>query len=162
MAVRGRRETDRRNIAAAGLDRDEMDLNPISFDEMRKGCYDAVARLADMDLNHVEASLCFPQMSTLLRSGVQRGQGQGPRSGLRPRVQRLDGGRSGCATDPARLIPLVMVPLWDGELAAAEIRRKRRAGRTMPSRSARNPYVLGFPSIHSGSGNRFLPGRVPN
>jgi hypothetical protein len=24
---------------------------------------DAVARLADMDLNHVGASLCFPQMS---------------------------------------------------------------------------------------------------
>ena len=33
----------RRNIAAAGLDRDEMDLNPISFDQMRKGCFDPVA-----------------------------------------------------------------------------------------------------------------------
>src|ERR1700736_5412293 len=35
----------RRNIAAAGLDRDEMDLNSISFDDMRKGCYDPIARL---------------------------------------------------------------------------------------------------------------------
>jgi len=29
---------------------------------MRRGCFDPVARLEDMDLNHVEASLCFPQM----------------------------------------------------------------------------------------------------
>jgi len=27
---------------------------------MRRGCWDPAERLKDMDLNHVEASLCFP------------------------------------------------------------------------------------------------------
>ena len=27
---------------------------------MRKGCWDQTARLEDMDVNHTEASLCFP------------------------------------------------------------------------------------------------------
>ena len=37
-----------------------MTLSPITYDEMRPGCYDPVARLEDMDVNWVEASLCFP------------------------------------------------------------------------------------------------------
>ena len=43
-----------------GFDRDDMTLSPITYDEMRPGCYDPHARLADMDIDHVEASLCFP------------------------------------------------------------------------------------------------------
>ena len=35
-------------------------MSPITYDEMRPGCYDPKARLDDMDLNRVEASLCFP------------------------------------------------------------------------------------------------------
>ncbi|WP_169793047.1 amidohydrolase family protein, partial [Streptomyces albus] len=50
----------KRNIAAVGFDRDEMTLEGITRDQMRRGCWDPAARLADMDLNHVEASLCFP------------------------------------------------------------------------------------------------------
>ena len=30
---------------------------------MRPGCYDPVARLADMDINHTERSLCFPTIT---------------------------------------------------------------------------------------------------
>ena len=51
------------------------------------GCYDPIARLADMDINHVEASLCFPIIQgsaanyslrqmiltwTTVRTGIQR------------------------------------------------------------------------------------------
>src|SRR5947209_7896782 len=50
----------KRHVAAVGFDRDDMTLSPITYDEMRPGCYDPVARLDDMDVNHVEASLCFP------------------------------------------------------------------------------------------------------
>ena len=32
----------------------------MTYDEMRPGCYDPAPRLDDMDLNWVEASLCFP------------------------------------------------------------------------------------------------------
>ena len=50
----------RRIIAAVGFPREEMTLSPITYDEMRKGCWDQAARLADMDVNWVEASLSFP------------------------------------------------------------------------------------------------------
>ena len=46
--------------ASAGYAPDEWWMGPIAFDQMRPGCYDVKARLADMDENHVEASLCFP------------------------------------------------------------------------------------------------------
>src|SRR3546814_6175428 len=45
---------------AVCFDRDYMTRSPITDDEMRPGCYDPKARVDDMRLNHVEASLCFP------------------------------------------------------------------------------------------------------
>jgi len=46
--------------AAVGFDRDEVKVTAITFDEMRPGCFDPVARLEDMDSNWTEASLSFP------------------------------------------------------------------------------------------------------
>ncbi len=44
--------------ASAGRDLREFTTKPLRFDEMRPGCYDSAARLADMDVDGV-ASLCF-------------------------------------------------------------------------------------------------------
>ena len=46
--------------AAAGFDRDEVKVVGITYEEMRKGCWDPVARLEDMDANWTEAQMCFP------------------------------------------------------------------------------------------------------
>ena len=46
--------------AAAGYPRDEVTVSPITMDDMRVGCWEPKARLEDMDVNHVEASLSFP------------------------------------------------------------------------------------------------------
>src|SRR5260221_11947813 len=46
--------------ACAGYQESEWGMAPIGFAQMRPGCYVPAARLADMDLNHVQASLCFP------------------------------------------------------------------------------------------------------
>ena len=35
-------------------------MGPISYDQMRPGCYEVKARLAVMDAHHIEASLCLP------------------------------------------------------------------------------------------------------
>jgi hypothetical protein len=48
--------------ASAGMPLDLRENTPITFDEMRPGCYDVEARLAHMDVGHIEASLCFPTM----------------------------------------------------------------------------------------------------
>lgn len=144
----------RRNIASVGLAREEMDLNPISFDEMRRGCFDPVARLEDMDLNHVEASLCFPQMIRFC--GQEFSETKDRDLGLACiRAYNDWTHEEWCATSPERLIPLGVVPLWDGELAAAEVRRN--AGRGFHAVSfSENPWVLGFPSIHSGFWDPFF------
>ena len=47
-------------VACAGIPIDEHNTDPIAYNDMRPGCYDPVARLKDMDLNHTERSLCFP------------------------------------------------------------------------------------------------------
>ena len=44
--------------AAVGFD--ELDVTPVTFDEIRPGCWKQKERLADMDANHIEASICFP------------------------------------------------------------------------------------------------------
>ena len=55
-----------------------------------------------------------------------------------------------CAGDGhGRLIPVTMVPLWDVELAAAEVRRCADKGSHALTFSE-NPYALGLPSVHSG------------
>ena len=48
-----------------------------------------------------------------------------------------------------RLIPLTLVPLWDAELAAAEVRRCAAKG-SFAIAFTENPAKLGHPSIHSG------------
>src|SRR3954451_7657981 len=47
-------------MACAGFPPESFTLAPIPYAEMRPGCYDAAARIADMDVNHTERSLCFP------------------------------------------------------------------------------------------------------
>ena len=49
-----------RVMAAAGVPREEVTISPITMDDMRKGCWDPKARLEDMDVNWVDASLSFP------------------------------------------------------------------------------------------------------
>ena len=44
--------------AAVGFS--ELDVTPTTFDEIRPGCWNQSERLADMDTNHTEASICFP------------------------------------------------------------------------------------------------------
>src|SRR3954452_9430586 len=49
-------------FAAAGHDQDTLAdrWEAMRYDDMRPGSYDQAARLADLDVNHTEASLAFP------------------------------------------------------------------------------------------------------
>jgi hypothetical protein len=44
----------KRHVAAVGFDRDDMTMSPITYEEMRPGCYDPKARVDDMEVNWVE------------------------------------------------------------------------------------------------------------
>ena len=75
--------------AVAGKKPEEYGIDPSRFDEMLPGCYDPVQRLADMDLDGVEAALCFPSFPRF--AGTVFLGGRGPRScaGMCEGIQRL-------------------------------------------------------------------------
>jgi predicted TIM-barrel fold metal-dependent hydrolase len=140
--------THKRMVAAVGYPRDEMTMTPITYDDMRPGCYEPKARLADMDLNGVEASACYP---TFPRFCGQTFSERRDKDLALACVTAYNDWmvEEWCGDADGRLVPLCLVPLWDVELAAAEVRRNAARGvRAMAFSEI--PAHLGLPSIHSG------------
>jgi len=136
--------------ACAGYEEDERWMGPIAFDQMREGCYDPTARLADMDLNHVEASLCFPTYPRFCgQLFAERQDKELALACLRAyndwMVEEWAGDSGG------RLVPLCIVPLWDARLAAEEVRRNAERGVHAVAFSEL-PGKLGLPTIHDPTG----------
>ena len=44
---------NKRHVAAVGFTREEMTMSPITYDEMRPGCYEPKARVQDLSLIHI-------------------------------------------------------------------------------------------------------------
>lgn len=144
----------KRNIAAVGFDRDEMTLEGITRAEMRRGCWDPVERLKDMDLNHVEASLCFPTFPRFC--GQTFAEAHDKEVALAcVRAYNDWMVEEWCGDSGGRLIPLCLIPLWDIDLAVAEIRRNAARGVKAVTFSE-IPTYLGLPSIHSGYWDPFF------
>jgi predicted TIM-barrel fold metal-dependent hydrolase len=144
----------KRHIAAVGFDRDEMTLSAITYDEMRKGCWDPKARLADMDLGWVEASLCFPTFPRFCGQTFAERQDKEV-AGACVRAYNDFMVEEWCGDSGGRLIPLCLIPLWDVEEAAKEIHRNAARGVHAVCFSEIPPY-LGLPSIHSGYWDPFF------
>jgi predicted TIM-barrel fold metal-dependent hydrolase len=133
--------------AAVGFE--DVGFEVTTFDQVRPGAWKQKERLADMDLNHVDASICFP--NTLPRFCGQAFYERKDKELALACVRAYNdwiiddwGGGAG----KGRLIPLTMIPLWDTGLAAGEIRRCAAKGSfavTFPE----NPYPLGLPSVHA-------------
>ena len=145
----GQRFTQVGMNAVAGRKQSMKNLEPTRFEDMRRGCWDIEARIHDMDLNGVWASMNFPSMIT----------------GFCGRVfAQIDDKNLGWETTkawndwlyeswwqphPERIIPLGITFLADPELAAQEIRRNAERGFvavTLPER----PQRIGLPSLFTG------------
>jgi predicted TIM-barrel fold metal-dependent hydrolase len=127
----------------------------VTYDDILPGCFDQKQRLADMDLNHTEASLCFP---TVPRFCGQLFLNRKDTELAHLCVQAFNdwmiddwGGGEGTG----RLVPLTLVPLWDAELAAAEVRRCASKGGHAVAFSE-SPSELGLPSIHTDDWEPFF------
>ena len=57
---RGKLYQDNGMSVVAGRPKDEWTLDPLNFDEMRRAAWDVHARVRDMDIDGIWASLCFP------------------------------------------------------------------------------------------------------
>lgn len=144
----------KRHVAAVGFPREEMSLSPITYDEMRPGCYDVTARVADMLANHVDVSLSFP---TFPRFCGQTFLEAHDREVAEACVYAYNDWmvQEWCGESDGHLAPLTIVPLWDPELAAAEVRRNAERGVHAVCFSEIPPH-LGLPSVHTDHWDPFL------
>ena len=133
--------------AAAGFSREEVKVTGITYEEMRDGCYDPVARLADMDMNHTEAQMSFPSFPRFCGQTFMEAEDK-ELSDLCVKAYNDWMVEEWCAGSDGRLIPLTIVQLWDAELAAAEIHRNAERGVRAVCFSEIPPY-LNLPSIHT-------------
>ena len=132
--------------SAVGVPRDEVTMSGITYDDMRPGSFDQKARLEDMDVNHIEASLCFPTFPRFC--GQTFSEAKDKDLGLLCVEAYNDWMvEEWCAGSDGRLIPLIIVPLWDAHLAAAEVRRNAERGVRAVCFSEIPPF-LGLPSVH--------------
>src|SRR3954452_16008009 len=144
----------KRHVAAVGYSRDEMTMSPMTYDEMRPGCYDPKARVEDMEMNWVDASLCFPTFPRFC--GQTFTEAKDRELGLAC-IKAYNNWmvEEWCGDSDGHLAPLTIVPLWDAELAAKEVRRNAARGCRAVCFSEIPPH-LGLPSIHSGFWDPFF------
>jgi predicted TIM-barrel fold metal-dependent hydrolase len=139
-----------RLMAAAGYPRDEVTVSPITMDDMRKGCWDPKARLADMDVNHTEVSLSFPTFPRFCGQTFLERQDK-ELADLCVKAYNDWMFDEWCAGSDGRLVPLPIIQLWDAELAAAEVRRNADRGGHAVCFTEIPPF-LGLPSVHDANG----------
>jgi predicted TIM-barrel fold metal-dependent hydrolase len=144
----------KRHVAAVGYSRDEMTMTPMTYDEMRPGCYDPKARVEDMEMNHTQASLAFPTFPRFCGQAFTEAKDR--ELGLACIKAYNDWMvEEWCGDSDGRLIPLIIVPLWDANLAAEEVVRNAKRGVHAVAFSE-IPAHLGLPSIHSGFWDPFF------
>ena len=132
--------------AASGFE--TLDVEPVTFDQIRPGGWKQGDRLADMTANHVDASLCFPNV--LPRFCGQTFLEREDKELALLCVQAYNNWMidEWCAGDGrGRLIPLTLIPLWDPAAAALEVHRCADKG-SFAVAFSETPYHLGLPSIH--------------
>ncbi|TVR26237.1 MAG: amidohydrolase [Ilumatobacter sp.] len=142
--------------AVVGRPVSEYGFEPARFDEMRRGAWDIHARVADMDLNGIYASVNFP--SFLPGFAGQRLQLSTQDEGLALASVRAwnDWHHEVWAGEyPDRIIPCQLPWLLDPQLGAQMIRENAERGFKAVTFSEA-PDKLGLPSIHSGHWDPFL------
>jgi predicted TIM-barrel fold metal-dependent hydrolase len=136
--------------AVSGRRPEFIKVEPTRFEDMRRGCWDIDARIADMDINGVWASLNFPSMITGFCGRVF--------SAARDRALGLAVTKAWndwlyeawWQPYPDRIIPCGITYLTDPELGAAEIRRNAERGFRSVTLPERPHQIDNLPSLFSG------------
>jgi predicted TIM-barrel fold metal-dependent hydrolase len=134
--------------AVIGRPKDEWSMDPVRFDDMRKGCWDIHARVADMDIGGVWASLCFPSLLAGF-AGVMFANSKDQELGLACVRAWNDWHHEVWAgTYPDRIVPLQITWLNDPAIAADEVRRNAARGFRAVS-FPELPSNIGMPSMYT-------------
>ncbi len=133
--------------AVVGRPFEEYGMEPTSLDQLREGCYDVHARIDDMDVNGIAASLCFG--NSIGFDGQTFHKAPDKTLSLRHMQAYNDWHYDEwCMAYPGRFIPIAILPTWDMDATVAEIRRCADKGFRTVSMNE-NPTVQGLPSIHN-------------
>lgn len=134
--------------AVAGKPPEFFNVDASRYDEMRPGCYDVHERVRDMNAGGQLAGLNFPNWTGFSGQVLN----QGPDRDLNLIMIKAYNDwhvDEWCGAYPDRFIPCGILPLFDVEEAAKEVKRLADKGCHAVTYSE-NPEALNMPSIHSG------------
>ena len=134
----------RRGRQAAG----DVQRQPVHVHEMRPGCFDVHERVRDMSAGGTLAGLNFPNWTGFSGQVLNEGPDRAVNEIMIKAYNdwHVD---EWCAAYPDRFIPCGILPLFDVDKAAQEVRRLADKGCHAVTFSE-NPAALQMPSIHSG------------
>ncbi len=137
------------NAMVGRKDRDDFTIEPARFSDMRRGAWDINARIQDMDVCGIWASICFPSQITGFCGRVYS-ECSDPELGIATTRAFNDWlYEEWWQSYPERIVPMGITWLKDQDEAIAEIRRNAERGFkavTLPEQ----PQQIGLPSLHSG------------
>ena len=138
------------------FDRTTMTMTAVTYDDMRPGCWEREARVKDFELNWVDGSLPFP---TFPRFCGQTFYEANDKELALACVQAYNDWmvEEWCEPSGGVNLPLCLMPLWDVELAVAEIERNAARG-VRAFCFSELPTRLNLPSIHTGHWDPVLGG----
>lgn len=133
--------------AVVGKPFEEYGMEPSSMDQLRLGVYDVHARIDDMDVNGIAASMNFGSVFDFAGGRLHKA----PDKALATRhMQAYNDWHvdEWCAAYPGRFIPCGILPTYDMDATIAELKRLSDKGCYTVSINE-NPTTQGLPSIHN-------------
>lgn len=133
--------------AVVGRVPEEYGIEPTALDQLRKGVYEPKARIDDMNVNGIAASLNFASCVGF-DGGVFHRAADKAKALVHMRGYNDWHVDEWCGSHPGRFIPCALLPTWDMDATVAEIKRLAKKGVTAVSLNE-NPTKQNLPSIHN-------------
>lgn len=143
-----------RGMAHAGYEH-ESAMRPVTYDSVLPGAFDQQARLRDMDINHTEVVMNYPTFCRFAGQTFLEREDKGFALKCLQAYNDFQIDELAEGDGKGRIIPLTIIPLWDPEEAAKEVRRCAAKGSNSVCFSELPP-ALGLPSLYSGHWEPFL------
>ncbi|SDG37769.1 Amidohydrolase [Pseudonocardia oroxyli] len=135
--------------AVAGKDPKEwQNREPTSYEDIIPGCWKPAARVADMDMGGIHAMVMYPTFPRFAGTAFLESEDK-ELALLSVRAWNDFVFEEWSDPYPDRFIPISILPLWDVDLAVAELERVAERGSKGIS-FPENPAPLGLPSWTSG------------
>ena len=134
--------------AVVGRPLEEYGMEPNSLEEMRKGVYNVDARIDDMNVNGVAASLNFGTCVGFDGGRFHKAPDK-KLSLIHLRAYNDWHIDEWCGAYPGRFIPCAILPTWDMDATVEEIRRiaKKSAGKPIPTSTKTSQIIQSGPGL---------------